>query len=71
MKGTPPAGLAALREHVHGAPDIALRLAALDDDALVDEVLVLARTLRLNVTADDIAVAIDESRGEWLQRWIR
>ena len=71
MERTPPASLAALREHVHRVPDVARRLAALEDDVLVDEVLVLARDLRLSVTADEVAVARTDSRREWLQRWIR
>ncbi len=71
MNGTPLEDLAALRAHVHGVPDVAARLAALDDDALVDAVLALARELQLGVTAADLAVASAASRREWVQRWIR
>jgi hypothetical protein len=63
--------LDALRARVWSDPDLAARLAAIPDAQLAGEVEIVARAMGLVIGPDEIARAIDASRGAWLLRWIR
>jgi hypothetical protein len=64
-------GMETVRAYVHERPELAQRLAGLSDEALLETVIALARTLGVELTPDDVAAASAESRRDWLQRWIR
>ncbi len=63
--------LDALRARIHDDAALARQLAAVEDAHFTAAVLRLANDAALDVTADDVARAIETRRREWMLRWIR
>jgi predicted ribosomally synthesized peptide with nif11-like leader len=64
-------GLAALRAHVDGDPELALRLRRVDPERFAADVLRLASENGYEVTEADIAAATTSAQRAWTLRWVR
>ena|GEM_PF-1584396 len=64
-------GLRALRERVHGDPELAIRLRRVEPERFAADVLRLASENGYDVTGADIAGARTEAQRAWTLRWVR
>jgi len=65
------AGLNAVRDHILSSPELAGRLAVIDDAAaLCAAILDLASTIDAKVTPSDLDAALAEGQHRNLERWL-
>ena len=64
-------GVRALRERVHGDPELALTLHRIEPERFAADVLRLASENGYDVTDADIAGARTSAQRAWTLRWVR
>jgi predicted ribosomally synthesized peptide with nif11-like leader len=64
-------GLRALRERVHGDPELAIRLRLVEPERFAADVLRLAAENGYDVTEADVAGARSSAQRAWTLRWVR